>query len=154
MIAATFEISGDLAHRCLLSIPIKVPQALSVIDEYRKYLEFQSTIEILKGEQMESTAEDSFTNIPDPPSDYMMPATDLMGGLDKIKESIRNGKYRSQYEADDALQRLILSANDGHLSLSPCTSSYFEFTHEDPLVSVSSDGLELPQVFTLSMFSP
>ncbi|PLB45838.1 hypothetical protein P170DRAFT_364977 [Aspergillus steynii IBT 23096] len=115
-------------------MPIKAPPALSVIDEYRKYLQFQSTIDVLK----------------DPPSGYMVPAIDLMGGLDQIQDNIRNGKYHSQYEADEDLQRLIQSANDGHLSVRPCSTSYFEFTHQEPLVSISSDGLQLPQVYTLN----
>ena len=94
------------------------------------------------------------TDLLDPPSGYMMPATDLMGGLDRIQENIRNGKYHSQYEADEDLQRLIQSANDGHLSVSPCSTSYFEFIHKEPLVSISSDGLKLPQVYTFSMIFP
>ncbi|KAJ5156705.1 hypothetical protein N7492_009508 [Penicillium capsulatum] len=43
-----FLISGDLAHRCLQSIPFKVSPAVAVVDEYRKYLPSQSTIDDLK----------------------------------------------------------------------------------------------------------
>lgn len=42
-------ISGDLAHRCLQTVPIEVDSVVSLVDQYRKYLEFQSTLEILKG---------------------------------------------------------------------------------------------------------
>lgn len=152
-ISATFLISGELAYRCLQSIPIRVPEAVSFIDEYRKFLPFQSTLDNLKG--MLQPLLFSFTltdqGILDPPSDYAGPPVDLMGGLDQIQKKARQNKYSSQFEFDLDLLDLIRSAHDDHLQIEPCSTSVFSFTHGEPLVSISQDGLKLPEVYTFGM---
>lgn len=44
----TKGIPGNLAYGCLTSMPFDAKDAVRFIDEYRKYLQFQSTIENLK----------------------------------------------------------------------------------------------------------
>lgn len=153
---ATFLISGDLAHQCLQSIPIKVPEAVSFIEDYRKYMPFQSTIDILKGK---STGLGGL--VPwltrvflDPPAQSKSSPVDLMGGLDRILKKTKQNEYNGQFEFDSELLKLISSANDGHLQIKPCSTTAFTFTHEEPLVSVSSDGLKLPEVYTLGREGP
>lgn len=117
-------------------MPFDSDRAESFVKEYRKYLQFQSTLETLK----------------DPPDGYPMPSVDLLGGLDKIQEKAAKNKYKSQYAFDTELDKLISSAYDGHLSLGLC-SHYFKFKNDAPLVSISSDGLELPKIYTVRMYS-
>lgn len=74
-----------------------------------------------------------------------------MDGVDQIQKKARQNKYRSQFEFDSDLLDLISSANDGHLFIELCSTSMFRFTHGEPLVSVSQDGLKLPEVYTLGM---
>ncbi|KAL1967220.1 hypothetical protein VTN77DRAFT_3511 [Rasamsonia byssochlamydoides] len=129
---ATFQPSGKLAYNCLQSMPFRSDLAVAFLDEYEKYLNFQTTIEILK----------------DPPPGYLSPPTDLLGGLDLIRQKAAANQYPSQYEFDTELTQLINSANDGHLSISLCSTSVFGFLIDLPLVSVSTDGLALPELYT------
>jgi hypothetical protein len=42
------RVPHDLAHQCLLSMPFDSDRALNFLNQVRKILEFQSTIDILK----------------------------------------------------------------------------------------------------------
>ncbi|KAJ5794068.1 hypothetical protein N7457_000667 [Penicillium paradoxum] len=127
-----FKVSGELALKCLRAMPFKKEPAVSFVKEFRKYLQFQSTIEILKS----------------PPPDYPMPPVDLLGGLDKIQEKAAAGEYANQFDFDAAIQLLLNSAYEGHLSAGLCSHQQFNFEKETPLVSISSDGIALPEVYT------
>lgn len=80
-----------------------------------------------------------------------MPSTDLFGGLDSILDKVNAGGYSSQFEMDLEVSHLIKSAHDGHLTFSLCSQSVFDYLIDLPLVSISTDGLALPEVYTLSM---
>jgi len=86
-----------------------------------------------------------------PPSDYSYPSTDLLGGLDEISSRAAAGGYSSQYQFDLALNDLVNSAHEGHLFLHTCTTASILYQRGYPerlqLVSVSEDGLQLPQVY-------
>lgn len=89
----------------------------------------------------------------DPPTTYPGAPVDLWGGLDYIQQQARAGDFTSQYEFDKAIMEHFSSAKEGHLSLIPCSANVFIFEVDQQLVSVSSDGFELPEVYTLSMWS-
>lgn len=78
-----------------------------------------------------------------------MPPTDLLGGVDQILAKVKNSSYSSQFEMDLDLSRLVDSAHDGHLTIQLCSQSVFSWNTNLPLVSISIDGLALPQVYTL-----
>lgn len=80
-----------------------------------------------------------------------MPPADILGGIDTIITKAKNNSYSSQFEMDLEVNRLIKSAHDGHLSFQLCSQSIFTYHVDMPLVSVSTDGLELPQVYALSV---
>ena len=50
-------------------------------------------------------------------------------------------------EFDSELHELITSDCDGHLFVQLCSLSIFTFRNTIPLASISTDGLELPQVY-------
>lgn len=83
---------------------------------------------------------------------YPIPGADLMAGLDSILSKARNDEYSSQFEFDSDITKLILSVHDDHLDIYMCSTTVFQFTNNMPLVSVSSDGIELPRVYTWRMF--
>ena len=132
---STLYVPGELAHQCLKAFPFESKRAAKFVQEYRKYLQYQSTIELLKN----------------PPVDYQMPALDLLGGLDKIEKQAAAGKYDSQYDFDNDISDLLNSAFDGHLSIELCSLAPFVFENKFPLVSVSTNGTTLPKVYTASM---
>ncbi|KAL5592296.1 hypothetical protein FOBRF1_013322 [Fusarium oxysporum] len=100
------------------------------LDELGKYVQWQSTLEVLKN----------------PPDIYMSSPTDILGGL----EIIRNTKYSSQWEFDQAIKSLINSANDGHFDVELCSFTPFTFMRNTALVSVSKDGIKAPELYTLT----
>ncbi|KXG54378.1 Interphotoreceptor retinol-binding [Penicillium griseofulvum] len=126
-------VPHDLAHRCLLSMPFESDRAVDFLIQVRKILEFQSTIDILKN----------------PPSGYTMPSTDIMGEIDTIMAKARSNSYTSQFEMDLEINHLIKTAHDGHLAFQLCSQSIFKYQIDMPLVSISTDGLALPQVYAL-----
>jgi hypothetical protein len=84
----------------------------------------------------------------DPPYGYLSPPTDLSGGLERIYQKAAADHFTSQYEFDNAFTQLVSSANDGHFYVQLCSTSIFVFEIRLPLVSISSDGLQLPQIYT------
>ncbi|RSL51355.1 hypothetical protein CEP54_011442 [Fusarium duplospermum] len=125
------KVPAQLAHECLLSIPFRSDLAGEFIQEISKHVQWHSTVDALK----------------DPPATYTSSAIDILGGLEKIGKT----NYASHYEFDTAIADLLSSANDGHLAIFPCTLSIFDFCLEDAgLVSVSTDGIQAPEVYTLS----
>lgn len=82
-----------------------------------------------------------------------MPSTDLLGGIDSIMDEVNSNTYSSQFEMDLEVSHLIKSAYDGHLNFQLCSQSIFSYGMDMPLVSISTDGLSLPQVYTLSTYS-
>lgn len=48
-VTASARVPHDLAHQCLLSMPFDSDRAVKFLNQARKILEFQSTIDILKG---------------------------------------------------------------------------------------------------------
>ncbi|KAJ5811283.1 hypothetical protein N7474_007584 [Penicillium riverlandense] len=125
---------GDVAQQCLVSIPFQPQRSVAFLEDLRKYLQWQSTIDVLKN----------------PPTSYLSPATDIFGGMDQLLEMAAREVFTSQYEFDTLVTELLASAQDGHLYVSPCSTSIFEFSIDFPLVSVSSDGLELPKIYAMN----
>ncbi|KAJ5670657.1 Interphotoreceptor retinol-binding [Penicillium maclennaniae] len=128
------KIPHDLVHQCLMSMPFDSGRAVTFLTQVRRILEFQSTIDILK----------------QPPSGYQMPPTDLLRGIETIQDKVNSNGYSSQFEMDLEVSHLIKSAYDGHLSFQLCSQSIFRYGVDMPLVSISTDGLSPPQVYTLS----
>ncbi|MCJ1381039.1 hypothetical protein MMC17_004148 [Xylographa soralifera] len=127
----TDVLTATLAHDCLLSVPFNATVASQFIQYYNDTLQFQSTLAYLKN----------------PPPSYQQPAIDLLAGLATIQQQISNGVFENEYDFEAAVQRLIQSSHDGHISLFAGALNVFTFGSPVGLASVSSDGIELPEVF-------
>lgn len=137
-------------------MPIETDRATTFLSQVRKLLEFHSTIDILKrkrhGQSQKSMPLALFTDHKlEPPADYQMPPTDILSGVDFILEKVNQNAYSSQFDMELELSRLIDSAYDSHLVFQFCSQSIFALTVDQPIVSISKDGLALPQVYTLGM---
>lgn len=84
----------------------------------------------------------------DPPPAYPVPGIDLKAGLDDIKKKAVENVYRSQFDFDSDVVKLILAARDEHLSVEMCSINVVQFTNDYPLVSISKNGIDLPEVYT------
>jgi hypothetical protein len=131
--ATLVEIRADEAYACLKSVPNYRDPALRLLDSLRTYLEFQSTKAYLQ----------------DPPQGFLFPAVDLDAELDQIEENVKQGAYESEYDMQVDINSLLTSARDGHLYWQADLMSVFTFKRGVVfgLASLSSDGLQTPQVY-------
>jgi hypothetical protein len=72
---------------------------------------------------------------------------DLLKGLDLIQENINNDVYANQYAFEADLGLLYQSAHDSHFKLVAGALAVFSFYTDNEIVSVSSDGIELPKLY-------
>lgn len=112
-------------------MPFDAAVASQFVSYWNDTLQFQSNLAYLKN----------------PPEGYQQPPTDLLAGLQQIQNDIDAGAFHNQYAFEAALQLLLLSANDAHLHLTGGILAAFSFGVTDGVVSVSSDGVELPKVY-------
>lgn len=129
-------IPAEIAYKCLKSVPVVREDALRIVTNLAPYFEFQSTIGFLKN----------------PSSGYLLPGVDLFGGLARIESLVRAGGYSSEYDFELDLYTLVLYAHDGHLDYNPdIFGGVFRFLRTQSVVSISKDGLELPEIYLLGM---
>ena len=119
------------AYDCLTSVPFNPAVATRFLKYYNDTLQFQSNTVFIKN----------------PPASYQQPSSDLFKGLDKIQKDIDTGVFPNQYAFEATLQQLIYSAHDSHLSLNAGILSAFTFASVYGIVSVSSDGQQVPKVY-------
>ena len=50
-VAVSAKVPHDLAHQCLMSMPFESSRAVTFLNQVRKYLEFHSTVDILKSRE-------------------------------------------------------------------------------------------------------
>ena len=129
--------SGDVlflasdAYNCLITAPFNATVATGLVSYYKDFLQFQSTLAYLK----------------DPPPSYQQPSIDVLAGLDALEAQIQAGTFKIEYDFELALQTLIYALHDAHVSLSAGILSIFTFGSPLRIVSVSSNGIELPKIY-------
>ena len=127
-------ITPSKALACLDAVPLDNAKASAFIDYLRPFLQFQSSLVYLKN----------------PPTGYMVPGVDILGGLDQIQNNIQSGTYKSHWDFEKDYNTLInIMPKDFHLYLggSVPLASVILFGTALHLVSVSSDGLKVPQIY-------
>ena len=121
-----------MAFQCLQSVPLNTQDAVALIDSIMPYMQWQSTLAYLRS----------------PLSGYMFEAIDLLEGLKKISQNVIDQVYNSEYEFEVALNSFFNRAHDSHLTFVPDgVGNSFRFEVGESLVSVSSDGQELPKLY-------
>lgn len=88
----------------------------------------------------------------DPPKGSVSSTIDLFGGMANIRDRASANLYKSQYDFDLDLTHLIGFANDGHLALTPCSFGAMAFLSPLSLVSLSTDGVAIPKLYTLCKY--
>ncbi|KAM3500958.1 hypothetical protein MY10362_005953 [Beauveria mimosiformis] len=134
------DLRPSVGTACLKSVPVAADQDIALLDYLRPYIEYQSTIEILKN----------------PPEEYLLSGVDLIGGLKAMKQKLKGNEYETQFDVMTDLQSLFVATNDNHFGYTPGLFSAFRQVREGlDLVSVSKDGREMPQVFAAQdIFTP
>ncbi|KAL8805674.1 MAG: hypothetical protein Q9182_001818 [Xanthomendoza sp. 2 TL-2023] len=125
--------TAETVHNCLISTPFNATVATQFLSYYKDTLQFQSTLAYLKN----------------PPPTYKQASVDLLGGLDTIQRAVNNGTYKNEYDFEAAVQKLVYSTHDAHITLYAGALSVFTFGAPVSIVSVSTDGIAHPKVFIL-----
>lgn len=136
--AQASTVPASLAFRCLTSVPFNQSDALVLLDQLKLYLEWQSTLVILKN----------------PPAQSRQVAIDIFKGLDDIKANISRGAYKDEYTFQQDISLLLIRARDDHLGWKADISGVFTFVRPQiALVSVSSNGTSVPHIYSFGMFT-
>ena len=150
MIVATPTVDAQLAYDCLNSVPLRQPQASSLLDAILPYLEWQTgknqaiPFEIIIG--LNISKDTSYLKAP--PSGYLEPAVDLPAVFGAIESKLKNGSYSNEYQYQADLFRTFNLAKDGHFRFfADILTGVLRFSRNVGLVSVSLDGSEIPQVY-------
>ncbi|TGO52774.1 hypothetical protein BCON_0135g00230 [Botryotinia convoluta] len=131
--SATPTVDAKLAHDCLNSVPLNVTAALEYVTGLEPYIEWQSDLVDLK----------------DPPADYFYPPYDPLAKLASVKSNLeKGGVYANEYEFQQDLYQVFTPAHDGHFVVYPdLLTAAFEWRRQRSLVSISSDGVEVPKIY-------
>ncbi|KAM3076897.1 hypothetical protein ACMFMG_003635 [Clarireedia jacksonii] len=130
--SATPTVDAKLAHDCLNSVPLHTNEAIQYVTDLEPYIEWQSDTVDLK----------------DPPADYFYPPFDVFAKLASVKSNLENGTYANEYEFQEDLYQVFAPAHDGHFVVYPdLLTKVFEWRRKRSLVSISSDGVELPKIY-------
>jgi len=128
-------VPAQLAYDCITSIPFNSSAAVALLDSLRPYINWQTTIEYLK----------------DPPADYaahVQAPYDFYAQFDRIYASTKAGSYANEYAFGFDLYELFQKAHDGHFVYYPdSVTAVFSWGRQTPLVSVSPDGVAIPEVY-------
>jgi hypothetical protein len=132
--AGTIFKPSDI-YACLSIVPIDTNVAAAFIDYLQVWIPFQSTLAYLKT----------------PPSDYQFPSVDLVGGLTSIRNKVTSGGYATELPFELDLYNLFTATYDGHVAFAGALLGSGTYKRL-PLVSVSSDGKEVPKIYLLSLY--
>jgi hypothetical protein len=78
----------------------------------------------------------------------MFPGVDMLGGLENMTRMVENEEYDNQYDFVVDLYRLInVKPREGHMGYQPALISAVSFETPVIFISISEDGLALPQVY-------
>lgn len=128
-------VPAKVAYDCLMSVPVDREGDVLQIKELKAFMEWQSNLAWLK--------QDIKWHHPVP--------VDILGGLDLISQQVGNGAYSSEFEVQTAISNLLTSSYDNHLGFQSDIGMMFSFQRFGArLVSVSKDGVALPELFVFS----
>ena len=124
-------VPAEIAYSCLKFVPIDDNLALAQVELIGHFVQFQSTLAYLKS----------------PPAGYLEPAVDVLGELDDVAEKALSNQYTNEYDFENDLFQLAISAHDGHFSILPFLTGLFIWSRPISLISILENATDLPQIF-------
>lgn len=85
------DVRPSVGTACRKSLPLIREQNLALLDYLQPYMEYQSTIELLKN----------------PPPEYLLPGVDIVGGMQAIRQKLKDNGYQSQFDVMTDLQNIV-----------------------------------------------
>lgn len=128
-------VPAELGVQCLQTVPLDRDGDMKLIDDIKLFVKWQSNIAYLKT----------------PPEKYTEKPVDVMGELDRMKSQLASGAIKTEYAFQMEMMDLFNSAYDNHFAWQPdilASAMQFQRPPGTELVSISSDGIALPEVYT------
>ncbi|KAL1595533.1 hypothetical protein SLS59_008170 [Nothophoma quercina] len=127
-------VPAELGAKCLMSVPLDKEGNIKLIDDVKLFVKWQSNTAYLKN----------------PPANYTEKPVDVMGELDLMQKGLANGTFKTEYDFQMEMMTLFNRAYDNHFAYQPdilASAMQFQRPPGTELVSVSSDGKAMPEVF-------
>ncbi|KAF2763527.1 hypothetical protein EJ05DRAFT_472424 [Pseudovirgaria hyperparasitica] len=128
------DIPAEIAYACLQSVPVDTDTDIQLIDEYKIFVEWQSTLSYLK----------------DPPAGYDNPAVDVMGSLDSIKQKLQGSEYGNEYDVQNDIWRMVASTHDGHFNYDADILNVFTWRRSFGIQSLSQGNEDTPLIYAIA----
>ncbi|KAF1828840.1 hypothetical protein BDW02DRAFT_593007 [Decorospora gaudefroyi] len=128
-------VPAELGVQCLRSVPLDKDGNVQLIDDIKLFVKWQSNVAYIK----------------DPPQGYTEEPVDIMGELDSMQKQVAAGGFNTEYDFQLQMLDLFNRAYDNHFAYQPdilASAMQFQRPPGSELVSVSSDGKALPEVYT------
>jgi hypothetical protein len=128
-------VPAELGVRCLQSVPLDKEGDIRLVDDLKLFVKWQSNIAYLKN----------------PPQGYTEQPVDVMGELDNMKSQLTSGGFKSEYDFQMKILDVFNRAYDNHFAWQPdiiASAMQFQRPPGTELVSVSTDGIAVPEIFS------
>ncbi|KAI9154940.1 Peptidase S41 family protein ustP [Paramyrothecium foliicola] len=125
---------AEIAFKCITSVRLSAKEATETMEMAKQYAAFQSSLTWLK----------------DPPKSYQVPGVDVLARIDEIIEKIADDGYKSHYDFEMDVTSISRETHEGHFVLPTNLVGLFTWQLPDSIVSISSNGRDLPQVYAQS----
>jgi len=111
---------------------------LEFLEGLSRYIQYQSTLAYLRN----------------PPSGSGQEPIDVLEELEKIASDVETGVLTGEYEFETRVTKVVGLTHDGHFAIPFSLFNLFTFRAPFGLVSISVDGVQLPELFVDSKFLP
>jgi hypothetical protein len=120
---------------CLMSVPLDTAGNIKLIDDIKLFTKWQSNVAYLKT----------------PPTYYTEEPLDIVGELDAMQRGLSMGEFKTEYDFQMKMMMMFNRAYDNHFAYQPdilASAMQFQRPPGTELVSVSANGIDMPQIFT------
>jgi hypothetical protein len=128
-------VPAEIGVQCLQSVPLDKEGNVKLIDDIKLFIKWQSNVAYLRN----------------PPEGYTEEPVDIVGQLDTMQKQVAAGGFKTEYDFQLQMLNLFNSAYDNHFAYQPdilASAMQFQRPPGTELVSVSSDGMALPEIYT------
>lgn len=130
-------VPADAAEACLKSVPMNKTDNLLLIEEMMYYISWQSNLAYLVN----------------PPKGYTESQVDIIARFEEIYKNLSEDRYDNEWDFMLDVHMTLIQSYDFHLAYLPDIMNIFSFIRGDfyseefALISVSSDGQALPELY-------
>jgi hypothetical protein len=128
-------VPAELGVQCLQSVPLDKDGNVKLIDDIKVFIKWQSNVAYIRN----------------PPKGYTEEPVDIVGELDTMQKQVAAGGFETEYDFQMQMLNLFNRAYDNHFAYQPdilASAMQFQRPPGTELVSVSSDGMALPEIYT------